>query len=837
MIRRGSYIAAVSVLLGLGIVTYVGSRAYVHATSLSRTAQLASHTHLVIETLDELLLSLDDAVAFRRGFALSGDDAQLPKYRAAVERFQHLRPQLSQLTADNQLQQKRLAELQPLLTERLAQLESNLQPRNGLGLPAGREAEITAEGNRQSDHIQQLVNELATEEKQLLAAREAEEQVASEELKRTLLLGFGASLAVLVLAFFLLRRETARRALTEKALADREGRIATTLNSIADAIISADEAGAVVQMNPQAEQLTGWAVAQARGRPVHDVFRVIDEQTHTPVPNLVSQVLSTRRSIRTTNHTLLVAKDASLRPIAHNAAPILDAENRLQGAVIVFRDVTASRLSEGRFKRLLEAAPDAILITDRAGRITIANRQATTLFGFPKDELFGKPIEMLIPERFRIQHEKHRSAYGAAPAVRPMGAGLSLSGRRKDGSEFPVEVSLSPLQGDDGMLVIAAVRDISKRHELESFRDEYLEFISHDLKNPLSIISLQARLLARQLNERKLPEEAHAVAIIAQSTAFIDELVRDLLEMAYVESEKVKLHLEPTPMAALLEAVLDRTISTIDRQRVRLEVQGPVTALVEPRRIERVVVNFIQNALKYSRAGSPIIVKLDARDETASVSVTNQGPGLSPDESEFVFEKYRRSPGARGKEGLGLGLYISRKIVEHHGGRIGVENTAEGATFFFEVPLARGQTASALSPPTPAPKTAAHLGGLKVLLVDDEPNAVSALKTLLTDEGIEVWGATSAEEALAVAEAKRPDVAVLDVQLPGMDGLALLQRLRERHPGLPAVIMSGYMAHHAGIAKARTSLGAAYIGKPVDPDELVRTLARIVPTHLPRPQG
>jgi two-component system CheB/CheR fusion protein len=237
------------------------------------------------------------------------------------------------------------------------------------------------------------------------------------------------------------------------------------------------------------------------------------------------------------------------------------------------------------------------------------------------------------------------------------------------------------------------------------------------------------------------------------------------------------------------------------------------------------VVNFVQNALKYSPPDSTLRVRLDRRGDQAAISVIDAGPGIAAGDESFVFDKYRRTASARGKEGLGLGLYISRKIIEAHGGEIGLESTpGKGATFFVRLP--RIAAVAAAAPPLAQPRPAAP-SRLKVLLVDDEVNAVSALTMLLGEEGLDVQGATSGEEALAAATTARPDVVVLDVQLPGMSGLTLLTRLRELHPALPAIIMSGHMEHHEGIAGAREGSGAAYVSKPIDVDELVRTIARV----------
>ena len=477
----------------------------------------------------------------------------------------------------------------------------------------------------------------------------------------------------------------------------------------------------------------------------------------------------------------------------------------------------------------VESIPDAVIVVDARGRIVQVNTHTEALFGYGRNELRGQRIEMLVPERLRGEHVAHRRGYDEAPRTRVMGAGKNLTARHRSGREVPVEIMLSP--GAAGT-VVAIVRDIALRRELELFRDEYLGYISHDLKNPLSIITLQARLLARKLADRDLDDERCIVETIAQGAAFIDRMVRDLLEMSYLEVQDVRIHKEPTELAAFLRSVLERTVSTSDHARVRLETRDAVTAWIDGTRLERVVANFVQNALKYAPPGSLILVRLEARDAKAVVSVIDNGPGLTAQEASFVFDKYRRTVSAEKRDGLGLGLYISQKIIEAHDGRIGVDAIlGKGSTFFFEIPAARGARPQASIPVMPeviVDDVRARLRGVRVLIVDDQAVAVSALGELLRDEGMMVSTATTGAQALTIVEADPPEAVVLDVEMPGMSGIALLQRLRERLPSLPAVFMTGYLPHHAGIAEARIATGAEYVSKPVDVDKLIRTLDRIL---------
>lgn len=825
---RPTTLATLALLAGLGMVTLVATRAYRQLSSFAETERWISHTHEVLETAQAMTIALGDAIAARRAFALTKSEAALEPYRAALTRVASTRAALRRLTADNPGQQRLLDELDPVVDSRIRQLEEAVGEARTTGFSAERERSLTTAGDSLTTRLYALVAELEKQERALLEKRQEDALAESELVKRTMVIGFGASIVLLGMAFLYSRREIQRRVRSEAALAERERRLGIILSSIGDGVIATDSRGLITHLNPVAEQVSGWSLAEAAGKPFSEVFRIINERTRAPEPDPVGRVLRERAKVGLAQDTVLLARDGSERPIADSAAPIVDDQGELQGAVIVFRDVTETRDVEARFRHLVEAAPDAILIADADGRIVVANDQASALFGYSVSELIGQPVEMLMPERLRGRHAEHRHRYHAVPAVRAMGTGLPLVASRKDGTVCPVEVSLSPLQTSEGIQVIAAVRDVTRRRELERFRDEYVGYISHDLKNPLSIISLQTRLLARwQEGRGAAADEKQAVGVIAESAAFIDHLVRDLLEMAYVESEHVELHFEHVELAGFLESVLGRTVSTSDRSRVHLEVVEACTVSAESRRLERVVVNFVQNAIKYSPPGSTIRVRLDVRDDRAVVSVIDSGSGVAAEDRPHIFNKYRRTSAAKSKEGLGLGLYICRKIIEAHHGEIGVEGAAgEGATFFFKLPRVAAMP-SQEPQETAAPPIGHRLRGLKVLLVDDEVNAVSALSALLGYEGLDVRTATAGETALALAASERPDVAVVDVQMPGMSGLMLLERLRQQYPGLPAVIMSGHMEHHAGIAEVRQKDGAAYISKPVDVDELLRTLDRL----------
>lgn len=383
-------------------------------------------------------------------------------------------------------------------------------------------------------------------------------------------------------------------------------------------------------------------------------------------------------------------------------------------------------------------------------------------------------------------------------------------------------------------LEIARLHDLT--HDALLSRDNLLAVVSHDLRTPLSVISNTATLLLRSPPDAG---EAHRqLEIIKRAAELVSGLVEDLLQAATIGAGHFTTEPRVEDPAQLVDECMQLLGQTLAKRSLRFERQvAPALPLVrcDRRRVLQVFSNLVANAVKFTPAGGLIRVLAEPEKGAVRFSVSDTGCGIPKDQLPQLFDRYWRGQ-SKSWEGAGLGLFIAKTIVESHGGRLWVESEpGVGSTFAFTLPLAPSREAGASAPGADAPAPVAQdagdpgarLEGLRVLLVDDEANALSALGLLLGDAGLVVSEATSGEQALVEAAARRPDVVVLDVEMPGMSGLVLLQRLRERFPGLPAVIMSGYMQQHAGIEEAQASTGAAYIAKPVDVDELLRMLVQL----------
>jgi two-component system, LuxR family, sensor kinase FixL len=349
---------------------------------------------------------------------------------------------------------------------------------------------------------------------------------------------------------------------------------------------------------------------------------------------------------------------------------------------------------------VLEFMPDAVVVTDADGVIQFINRAGEALFGYDRVEILGRPIEILLPSRFRAAHRLERETYFAAPRTRPMGLGLELRGLARDGHEIPVEISLASLAGENA--TVAAIRDVSERKELEErarqaekaeaeirHRDEVLAIASHELRGPVGLVQLQLAVLQRSAVETMDDFGAmqERMGKIERNTRHLARLIEDLLDTSS-HGGTLALKVEEADLAALARVALGDLREWVERtgSQLTLHAEAPVSGRWDPLRIDQVIANLVANAAKYGE-GKPIEVRVDGDPERARLTVIDHGSGIDVADHERIFERFERavSPGAA--RGLGLGLYIARQIVEAHGGRILVHSSpGSGSRFTVELP-------------------------------------------------------------------------------------------------------------------------------------------------------
>jgi PAS domain S-box-containing protein len=455
----------------------VGWTAYQRLAELREANHWVEHTLNVRYELESVLSLLKDAETGQRGFLITGEPSYLEPHQAALALLPRHHDALRRLTADNPAQQANLASLDDLVPQKLDELKASIAARENEGPDVAARMVPTNRGKQIMDRIRAVTEAMEAEENRLLSERKTQEERAVRAVTLTAVSALVFALCLMLSATVLLNvavrrrgRETADRMAAEAAAAavtESAARLRVTLTSIGDAVIVTDGRGRVTLLNAVAQALTGWTDEEAAGRPSDDVFVIVNEQSRRPAENPVLRVLREGVITGLANHTLLIAKDGRQIPIDDSAAPIKTPDGSLLGAIIVFRDITERRNADERFQLAVEGAPAALVMVDERGAIVVVNALTEQLFGYERHELIGKPIEQLVPQRFRDRHPKDRAGFSAEPSRRPMGAGRELFGLRKDGTEIAVEIGLSPFATTSGVFVLAAIVDITERKRAE----------------------------------------------------------------------------------------------------------------------------------------------------------------------------------------------------------------------------------------------------------------------------------------------------------------------------------------------------------------------------------
>lgn len=620
------------------------------------------------------------------------------------------------------------------------------------------------------------------------------------------------------------------------------------LTSSTDAIIVVNSDGDIVLANRVAEQLFGYDEGELVGEKVEILMPAGFRGRHAEhrdgydkLPRsrpLVSglSLMGQRKDGRTFD------AEIALTPIRTDAGMLVST---------TVRDISADDTSEAYFRNVLESAPDAMIIIDHFGKITVVNEQAEKMFGYTRRQLLGEEVEMLLPEALRERHISHRAGFAANPQLRPMGGDLDLFGRRSDGSLFPVEISLSPFTSASGAFISSVIRDVTSRKEMEqeliAARHEaerankantaFLAAASHDLRQPVQALALLNGALRRTVKDELSLEMVQSQQ---NSLDAMTNLLNSLLDISRLDAGKV----EPEFEDFRIQRLIDRLHAEFSRQARQkgLSFNGDACEQVvirsDPNLLGEIIQNFVSNAIRYTETGEVRLTCRAAGDELW-IDVKDTGIGIDAAQLEEIFREFHqiRNPGLE-TEGFGLGLAIVKRLADLLGHRIQVESSVgHGSTFSVCLPIVERRDAPPVQSEGPADEPAAARTTGMILLVEDDPKVTKAWGLLLEAEGFQVATAESATEVAALTRDLDvpPDLIISDFHLvdgsTGVEAVEVVRVAFDRE--IPAFIVTGDTSKL--VDEARSTKNCIIMNKPVNTDDMLNNAVTAIETgQVPR---
>lgn len=717
----------------LSVLATLAAGALWEMQRLESASNWATHARDVMAEGGRVLQLLTDGETAARGFAVGGEPRFLDPFYVAEHALPLAHSELMRLVADNADQQERALALLSLIDSRLAQLHRVIDARRALGQRAAEELIREEAGQETMSRARQALAQLNAVEEGLYRKRmQASERHVTTTRFALILLGICAP------AFLLVSWAFNRRAVQELRAAQRlahvgEAKLLSTLKSCGDALIVTDDSGKVTMLNPVAQGLTGWREDQARGVPLEEVFKVVNEFTRAPVESPVGRVLREGKVVGLANHSVLIARDGTERPIDDSGAPIRDADGEMIGVVLVFRDVSERRQIELARERLLRAE---------------AERES---------------------------------------AVRSNAA-----------------------------------------------KDDFLALVSHELRAPLAAIRGWLHLLLTGMLPTQ--EARGALERIQRNTRLQERLINDLLDVSRITAGKLEVIRSPIELCAIVDAAIEECMPSAEQKGVDLVLetaQARVLVLGDEQRLVQAISNLIGNGIKFTAAGGRITVRLDAHGDEAVVIVHDTGLGMTPDVLQHLFERFWQADSSNTRQygGLGLGLTITKHLIEEHQGSIEAASAGlgHGSAFTIRLPTIVSSALSA-RPPVPGEDSARALHGIHVLVVDDDEDAREALAVLLRGHGARVVAVASSAAAMHAYDHHPPRLVITDISMPGEDGYSLAEKIRERAAAARTVCGLFALTAFATSAAERDALARSfddYLIKPADPATLAARLCAL----------
>jgi len=641
----------------------------------------------------------------------------------------------------------------------------------------------------------------------------------------------------------------ARVELVEQAFRDTSDHARAVFGALAEGVLVVDATGGVVDANPSAGRILGIELNDLIGAPFDNPLWTLTSESGRVLPPEHHPIADAMHSGQPSGRlVVLLRPDGGRRVIVIIAMPLARPRGR-HWVVASIMDVTREReaelalaASERRFRQLIDHAPDPVIVIGEGGLIRLCNQRTADVFGYESEQLVGLAIETLVPDADRDLHKVRREQFFSVASTRAMGSGRNLRGRRSDGSEFPIDVGLSPIETADGPCVIAIARDLTERLQAQEAvqadkaKSEFLSRMSHELRTPLNSVLGFAQLLG--LGELAADQRESVEQILAAGRHLLD-LLNDLLDFERARSGYVTFSIAKVDVGEVVHDALELVRPLAAERAVQVDVAElageRILVHADRQRLLQVMLNLLSNAIKYNEPGGWVLAAVRLREEEVAIDVIDGGPGLDEEQQQRLFVPFERLGADRaGVPGTGVGLALSRMLVEGMGGRIAVlSERGRGSTFTVSL-AAAGRRDPA--PAAPAARSANELDepvhlppGVTVLYVEDNAANVTLVERLLVP-GIErLLVARTGVGGIELARREQPDVVLLDLNLPDIPGESVLRVLRsdERTTTIPVIVISADVNPSRRLELAHRGIDA-YLTKPIDLTVLARTLQSVL---------
>jgi|GEM_PF-570848 len=630
-------------------------------------------------------------------------------------------------------------------------------------------------------------------------------------------------------------RETARRQMAMTEL----NKFRDVLDRTQDMILMIDvDTLRLRYVNHGLAAATGYANHELMDRPAHLLGADLSEQQFRA---FLQPLLSGRTGVLQ-HEAVLKGKDGRRIPVEAMIQLVATGQQRVLVAIV--RDISERKgaeqallASQSHAKAVLDTAVDAIITIDRRGIIERVNPSTERMFGYAEAELVGRNVAMLMPEPYRGEHDGYIAHYLQTGDRRVIGVGREVTGQRRDGSTFPMELAVSEIRLDDQLFFTGMIRDITERKKIDKMKSEFISTVSHELRTPLTSI-IGALGLIRGGAAGELDEKIRGMLTIAANNAErLVRLINDILDIEKIDSGAMKFEREPIDMCRLVEEAVEANRPFADQYGVRLRLlrtDDDATVIGDSDRLLQVMANLISNAAKFSPAGDDVVVALSVDNGQIRVQVDDHGPGIAEAFRDRIFSRFAQadSSDTRQKGGTGLGLSICKAIVEQHHGRIGYRTAVgKGTTFFFELPQ-RQITVTAESRP------ALRIDGGTVLICEDDPDIARLIAMMLEEDGFETEIASSARAAREKLAAGTYAGLTLDLNLPDGDGFSVLRHLRKNPhtQDLPVIIVSAEPQQEQQSLEGQALGLVDWLSKPIDQMRLLRAVRSVLRSGAGQPR-